>query len=674
MLVVADPALDLGARLTSLGARSVHLYNPSPVDAAVENTANPAMGDDVAPTLQRGAVVRSLPAFDRGADFDVRDGAYDFAFVPDLGSVANPAALLARLRRVLGAEGALLAGARNPELPLEAPERRASRDDYRGPERRARTIAYADLYDLASLQFASIRMLAQMPFRGLVIAELGLEEGETPDVTVDTQVADAARDGRAPDAHVYFVLAAQRDVRLDTYAVLQLPDAGDAAASSSTAATDSADVAALAAAQLRADALSAQLEAEKAASARFAESRHATEARHVEGTSRVAELEAQLATRTQAAVQAEARAAEHYARTERITGEVARLDDELGRERQRVQELTALLGAERRERASEEAAAADDRERALLAEAAARVAQLETAYTEAQAMAAAYQMRAKSAEDALEMRTEQLEVALAELEDARAIATAVSAQAMEVAEVARAAQQALEERARQASEAATPSVDPAILDALAERATQAESIIAELETDLANIGELHSDELTQLEKSLQERGQAVKSMEREITRRDRLVQELVAALEAASEAAAHAAPAASTSSTSVSAPSSEEASRMRAKLEHLSMEIARREGELEARAWRIAELEREVTLAKQSVAPATASNGEGDHALRAELDALRQALAQEHAAKKELEAQAHAEPSAELEEARAELARQAVLIDQLSRQLETRSD
>lgn len=66
----------------------------------------------------------------------------------------------------------------------------------------------------------------------------------------------------------------------------------------------------------------------------------------------------------------------------------------------------------------------------------------------------------------------------------------------------------------------------------------------------------------------------------------------------------------------------EENARLRKKLDDLAMDVARREGELRAQAWRITELE-------------NAGGGSGASArvteLERELDALRQALKQEHA-------------------------------------------
>ena len=657
LLVVADASQDLGARFTELGARSVHTYDVDPERASA------------AAASTRGAVIRALPAFDRGEDFEVRDGAYDLAFVPDLGHAPDPAALLARLRRVLGAQGVLLVGARNPDAPARGED-----------SRRARSIAYADLYDLVNLQFASIRMLAQLPFRGVVVAELGLEGGE-PEVTVDTQMATADDAPAIPET--YFALAAQRDVRLDAYTVIQLPGDEDAPSSGSAIAAG-ADVAALAEARLRADVLSAQLDEAKGHSQRA-----------LEGDARAQDLESALARLQDEARAAETRANEHHFRTEHLAAELARLEEALVAERGRGRELAQLLDDERAERQSreDEATSIASQQQALDDHSAARFRVLEASLAETHAAARALETRAVMAEDVLLVRTEELRVVLDELDSLRT--------AFVEHEDAAAAQ----------AEAPVPATDPALIETLSvmsSRAERAESAIARLEADLAHEGELHARELNGLETALRERAQAIQLLDREIARRERLVQELVGTVEelreevAFGETETRAAPPSTSPIADSATPVSigGDSARLRGQVEHLSLEIARREGELEARAWRITELEREVGLLSQSLdgaeerasramehAPTVHYSGEirdprdSDDAreavrLRTELDALRQALAQEHAEKNAEKQQAdkvRAESGSLLEEARAELARQTVLVEQLSRELASRA-
>jgi hypothetical protein len=121
--------------------------------------------------------------------------------------------------------------------------------------------------------------------------------------------------------------------------------------------------------------------------------------------------------------------------------------------------------------------------------------------------------------------------------------------------------------------------------------------------------------------------------------------------------------------------------RLRKKLDALALDVARRQGELVAQAWRITELENDkarLLAASRGTAPSPAVVARPDPArepaaeggriadlerdlarTRDEIDALRQALTQEHAAR------VAAESGEELSRARAELARQAALLEQM---------
>ena len=143
--------------------------------------------------------------------------------------------------------------------------RGARRREERPPRSRARgrgAIDYYEMYDLVALQFASVRMIGQVPFSGVALAELG-ESDEDPAVSVDTQLAG---ENEAPE--VYIALAAQRDVRLEPYAIVQLPRERPTRPRGARGARDRAEGdrrrAQLAAAVLRADLLNSQLEEQRA--------------------------------------------------------------------------------------------------------------------------------------------------------------------------------------------------------------------------------------------------------------------------------------------------------------------------------------------------------------------------------------------------------------------------
>lgn len=201
---------------------------------------------------------------------------------------------------------------------------------------------------------------------------------------------------------------------------------------------------------------------------------------------------------------------------------------------------------------------------------------------------------------------------------------------------------------------------------LASRAERAEAALALQVADLAQVVEAHAVEMARVEDQLRDRAGVIGEMERELVRRESFVKELVVALEEAREGQA---------SVPFEAPASApeidpaEIARMRRKLDELAMEVARREGELVAQAWRIEELENaretsgggrasEIPAAERG--DATQADLEGDLGrARDELAVLRQALTQEHAAR------VSAESGEELTRARAELQRQAVLLEQL---------
>jgi hypothetical protein len=241
--------------------------------------------------------------------------------------------------------------------------------------------------------------------------------------------------------------------------------------------------------------------------------------------------------------------------------------------------------------------------------------------------------------------------------------------------------------------AAAPRIDPEQVNALAARAHHAEGHAALLEAQLAEVVESHGAELAELELLLHQRGGAIASLERELVRREAIVRELVAALQEAGEAgepdrergepSPHAAHAQAIASEAIAGLQShlrtavDENVDLRAKLDALALEVARREGELQARAWRVAELEERVaSFESRPAAPPPVERPSSESpppslpseldALRAELSALRQALAQEH------EARVRAESGEELSRARADLARQAALLEQLARELEAR--
>jgi len=269
VIIVGDSSLSLHDLAGDLGARMVHVYDPK-LD-----------------TPAKGARIFPLPE----GDFDVRDGAFDLAIVPDLTEVPDAAGLLARLRRVVGEEGAVMCAAGNKDA-----------EEGHG-------LDYYELFDLVSLQFESVRMIAAMPFSGVTLAELGQDEVESA-VRVDTQLA-----GDRPPPSAFVALASQSDVALDAYAVIELE-----APPTTEVVPDLARVteieAALAEARLRASYLEAQVD--ELAQAKAARSRAEEESRRALETiederGRAARLEREIDALRQAVTQAPAPPAQDIA-------------------------------------------------------------------------------------------------------------------------------------------------------------------------------------------------------------------------------------------------------------------------------------------------------------------------------------------------------------------------
>lgn len=199
----------------------------------------------------------------------------------------------------------------------------------------------------------------------------------------------------------------------------------------------------------------------------------------------------------------------------------------------------------------------------------------------------------------------------------------------------------------------TTYLEPAKVADIEARAERAEAA-------LLLIADAHGVETAAIEAQLRERAGVIAAMEKELDRREQLVRELVASLE---EARDHTGvPLTFEAAPAMPGVAPEEVARLRRKLDELALEVARREGELTAQAWRITELENDKrSLAAKVARPAPTPPPAPRAPASDELDALRQALTQEHAAR------VAAESGEELVRARAELARQGALLEQLRR-------
>lgn len=672
VIVVGDAALGVGERLLDLGARTVHVYDTA------EN------GD--APARAAGGPARSrLSVRPQSGDFEVRDGAFDLAVVPDLDEVDDPAALVARLRRVVSDEGALVVCGKNPQLfPGQG-------------------VDYTELYDLVALQFEHVVVSGQIAWGGVAFARLG-DDGEARDVTVDSQLV-----GDPPGIEGYVLVASQSPIEPDPYVIVQLPDAAALAGG----APDSVEFAEV---RLRAELLAAQLEEQRTLSTRLQQEAQAAArapAPPPPSSDAVARAEARAA-------QAEARAQQEFARAERLVQNAKDLGDVVEEEREEAKRLVREIETERKARKKleleaqllrEQIESADRGDRPggirVLSPRRGRIADVETTVaireddlasladeleevapvsrvpdsSEAVTIPRSDQLAAKvqaeiARRSAAEERAQKLEERAAAAEaralaleertrvvEARAreteLAAARASLSDELAIKLQAAEMRAEEAEQRAEEAERRLLELEDEVARAEgRAQRAEERIARYEAEASTIGGALGEELVLYEAQLRERGKAVAELEREVARRERLVHELLSALEEAQASSAllphpahtnggaqPAVPVVDPRLAEEAATARAEARRLEGKLETLSHELARYQGELFARDWRIEELEQNLALADagSSMPPSVASPRTSDPELaelkatlaktEEELTALRQALTQEHAAR-----------------------------------------
>ena len=508
--VFGDASLGIAARLAEQGAHAVHVWDPDAARARIE--------------AERAARSVSVHAY---SSQETETRVVDLAIVADLGLFADVSGLIGRLRRMVGQEGVALVAATSAEVARDG-----------GP----RAFDYYELFDLVAAEFQSIRMVAQLPFFGVALVELGDQE-ESSGVSVDTQLGES---GRAPEAFV--VVASQRDVRLEPYSIVELP--------APLRDPEGASGEELAQAQLQAAWLTSQLQ----------------------------DLRAEMAG------------------AERSVGAVPVLEESLRGRTARALEL----------------------------------------------------------EKALAERGRELAELSSEVEEMRAAAAAGRVAAVQVEE-------------------------------LALRADRAERRAQAIEQELAKGSDAHSRELARLEEGLRERARGARILETEVARHEQMVRDLVATLEEV-QGAPDPTPRAAAPEDAIATVAdraddhgsralAEENARLQAQLDSLALELARREGDAQAAAWQIAELERQVAQITQErdekrsndhAQPREEKPDSAPHLDRQvarnldELDALRKALSQEHAAR------TRAESGEELARARAEIERQAVLMQQLVRELETR--
>ena len=628
-----DPLVEV---LLGLAPRLLYVYDPRP--------------NVVASRAQGEGRVSILPL--KSGDLGVRDGAFDLAIVPDLSLLGDREAALAHVRRLVGREGAALVASRNPD----------ARRTWLPTHESSQPPTYTEFYDLCTLQFAEVRMLGAAPFAGYAVAEFAPDR--EPAIAFDASLVTE------PEAPEWFVaIVAQTPVEsLEAYQIVQVP-------------CDAVDVGE--AAKHKSSETSARL---------------------------------QLTLTEQKLHEAEARAGDQYVRAERLGNDLRALGEDARKLRERGTRLQKELEDERRLRTRLETELETARRAPPTDGLIVRIAALEAELIEARTQLATPRAGADEVPRLVQER-ERLLLEAATFRD-RAIAAERATQPL-LAELNEARRRLVEREreleaslirakrledrlAEQLAESSSREGDQQRLVALQRHAVASEEVLRRAQAELLAIEATHREDVAQLEAALRARGEELRTARAELARRDRLVRELVARVEESEAASNVAIPvpivareaegggeqvalarrefallveelrrrdATLAEAGAAIDTLSRELEAERAKTEQLARDAARREAALQTASWRITELE------KLGGADEPSPEESDRRRLQAELDALRRALAQEHARSTDLARRLEVSPASgdgDLARAQAKLAEREALIAQLSAELAAR--
>lgn len=559
--ILGDSTLPLAEQLLSRGARLVHVYD-NHVGRVSVALAKRAQGG-------RSPVVVSILAEDLG----VRDGAFDVVIVPDLplfGDDLNE--IIRKARRLVSPLGVVVIASPNPE---------AERFLALPPAFRESAPSYYDLFDAVSLHFADVRMLGQAPFVGYAIVDFSDAD---PNVSVDTSLLE---EPEAPEW--YIAVASDRPQAIDSYSLVAVPLATIAAAMPDEHATiqpppfidpSEGDVE-LADARARIAALSAENE------------------RLRESQSILARVEQQASDATARASSLEVRVTEAAAESAAATLRVH------GFER-RIEELSAALrdAESARDRAVE---VVGDRDRELH-EMSVKVDTLSNVNTdlrnELTRQAQVLEANESQAQAALRKRITELEAQIVALDPPTLRSKEMREQRIATLEAQRNEWVAKEKELRD-----TLTENAAQISELARRADAAEAAREALERDLArrpaadslqtleaavreersNVAELEA-EIARGEAALRRRGRDLVEIQRENAELSRVGKELLREL-LGREPATKVHDAAGTPAPKFESVDGD-ASQLKRRLDDALLEIARREADRVATAWKISQLTR----------------------------------------------------------------------------------
>jgi len=193
VLVFGNALGALPLQLLERGARSIHVCDPDATrvaEAAARNRSTQIAFSSLAES-----------------DLSLRDGAFELALIDHLGAF-DVQAVIRTAKRALSARGVAVVACPNPEAAFPL---------LRAGNPAAASLDYYALYDAVAAEFEHVRMLGQTPFVGYAIADFSAS-GE-PEPALDTSFVP----GGAEEPDFFIALASNQEVRLDEFAVIQLP-------------------------------------------------------------------------------------------------------------------------------------------------------------------------------------------------------------------------------------------------------------------------------------------------------------------------------------------------------------------------------------------------------------------------------------------------------------------
>jgi SAM-dependent methyltransferase len=521
--IFGSATVGLAEELALRGARVVHVYD---VDAA-------RVAEATARSHDRSIFYALLP---EGGDIGVRDGAFDFVLVPDLSLFADPVSIVALVRRVVSPLGAALIASPNsdakaPLLPIRDPRQ---------------ALGYYELYETIAAQFQSVRMIGQAPFVGYAVAELSVED---PEPTIDSSLAES--EGKEPDW--FLALASDRNLRLDPFALIELPIQHFAAAARGASADD----------------VVASAAPESGTSAAGS------------GTVLINILEAEREAALESLRQQEQAIDVERFRADRAVQELVAAREEVELLRERCRAMGERAGEEEARRSALESRleqARHDPELAALRE------RLRASQERQDPELAALRERLRASQ-------ERHDAELAALRER--LRTSEERQDPELA--------VLRERLRASEERQDPE-----LAALRERLHASEERVRALDAAARVVAAEHEGEVAKLETLLRDRGREIQELRAEIDRREKLVRELVMTNFSTGPVETPPAPSSELQNGSAEVANGSKpletppgidpslVADLSARLGRLASDAARREADLVGARWRIAQLEREL--------------------------------------------------------------------------------